>query len=87
VRKDDSLLIKCKMLYSQHPRKTLLIEAKWEGDKMKRKIKHKSHPRDRKTWCGLTYDREKEMADFIVNYVVGHWRRVTCKNCLKQRGR
>lgn len=50
--------------------------------KLKRTAIHKKHPNERKTFCGLSYDR-KEMSEFIMNNLAGHWKKVTCKNCLK----
>ena len=47
-------------------------------------IKHKSNTRFRKTACGLYYDelmRNSELS--ILSRLKGHWRLVTCKNCLK----
>jgi hypothetical protein len=49
------------------------------------KIIHKKHPRERQTWCGIKYD-DTIMHKFIPNQLAGHWRKVTCKNCLKLKG-
>ena len=50
-------------------------------------IIHKSTARHRRTVCNLWYSDRKNMIDFIKYKLAGHWRRVTCKNCLKQRGK
>ena len=52
------------------------------GKQKMSKILHKSHARERKTVCGINYDNTI-MHNFIPNQLVGHWRRVTCKRCLK----
>ena len=51
----------------------------------KRIIIHKSHATKRKTVCGIKYDGVKDMGDFINNQIAGHWKKVTCKNCIKKR--
>lgn len=50
----------------------------------KQKPIHKKHANERKTVCGILYDNTI-MHKFIPNQLAGHWRRVTCKNCLKLR--
>jgi len=51
---------------------------------MAKRIKHKSHAKERQTICGIKYDNTI-MHEFIPNQLVGHWRRVTCKKCLKRK--
>ncbi len=48
------------------------------------KIQHKKHARERNTVCGIKYDNTV-MHKFIPEQLVGHWRKVTCKRCLKLR--
>ena len=48
-------------------------------------IKHKNHIRLRETVCGIEYDTIENLWDFVINHRAGHWRRVTCKTCLKRR--
>lgn len=50
----------------------------------KNNVMHKSHANERKTVCGVKYDNTI-MHEFIPNQLAGHWRRVTCKRCLKCR--
>jgi len=54
---------------------------------MKENKIHKSHARWRETVCGIRYDNFKSLTDVVRHYLAGHWRRVTCKNCLKNRKR
>lgn len=53
------------------------------------KIKHKKHPKARKTWCGIEYDRMMDIKNYdpevFIKRIVGHWKKVTCKRCLKQK--
>ena len=56
--------------------------------KIKKQIKsnnilHKKHASKRETVCGIKYDNTI-MHKFVMNQLAGHWRRVTCKNCLKK---
>jgi len=51
---------------------------------MKLKIIHMQQARKRETVCGIKYDNTI-MHQFIPNQLGGHWRRVTCKRCLKLR--
>lgn len=46
---------------------------------------HKSHARWRQTVCKIKYDDVTDLGDFVRNNLVGHWRRVTCVNCIKNR--
>jgi len=52
----------------------------------KKKPIHMKHANERRTVCGIKYDNTI-MHKFIPNQLAGHWRRVTCKNCLKLRNR
>ncbi len=45
---------------------------------------HKKHPRNRKTMCNINYDDIKDLGQFVQDQLAGHWRRVTCKNCLNK---
>ena len=46
---------------------------------------HKKHARRRETVCGLEYDKREDWSDFVINQTVGHWDKVTCKNCIRDR--
>ena len=48
----------------------------------------KVHKRDitkRSTVCGIEYEKVRKWGDFIVKQTVGHWKKVTCKNCIKKK--
>ena len=46
---------------------------------------HKKHPNERKTICNIEYDSITNLGQFVQDQLAGHWRRVTCKNCLKKK--
>lgn len=46
---------------------------------------HKTHARLRQTVCKIKYDDVNNLFDFVFNHCAGHWRRVTCKNCIKNK--
>lgn len=47
------------------------------------RILHMKHANKRETRCGIKYDNT--ILHKFIDQLVGHWRRVTCKNCLKRR--
>ena len=49
------------------------------------KLIHKKSAIHRATICGLGYDERKDLGKFVTKNLTGHWKRVTCKRCLKCR--
>jgi hypothetical protein len=49
---------------------------------VKKKMKIHKSSKGRMTACGLEYDNFKDLANVVRNHLAGHWKRVTCENCL-----
>lgn len=78
----------CECGGSNRDKKNYCYWCKKSRDGKKRPKKMKIHKTDidlRQTVCGLKYDTRENMAEFLTKQIAGHWRRVTCKVCIKKR--